>query len=151
MPMMPKSFDEVIAKLLQQGCTIYSPDWDFTMPRSRPERTTSMDFSDPQKPDWDPTPKDIEECCGVWVETNEFAIEDGEDEYMNVVPYYDGDDGPYGLNDYKSRAEFDYLFATCERIEPIPPQCVPGYEDPTPAPDWKADEVRRYPRKTEWD
>ena len=139
MPMMPKSFDEVIAKLILQGSTINVPQLDWSMPCPRPESTTSMDFSDPQKPDW-PTPKDIEECC--W----KYKHEDSDDTYTIY---------PSSLSNWKSREHFDSeIVKMCGKKVPgesIPPQCVPGYEEPTPAPDWKADAVRRYPRVTEWD
>ena len=97
--------------------------------------------------------KDIRECYGVWEETNERTIwEDDGERYYKVIPYADEEEAEHvGLNIFDDRDDFEDAYKTCERIEPIPPQCVPGYEEPAQAPDWKANTVRRYPRVTEWD
>ena len=86
-------------------------------------------------PDW-PDDDDYRECCGVWM--------NGDEQVINVTPIM-------LRNSYGSRREFDSEFPYPDDcIEPIPPQCVPGYEEPD-EPDWKAEAVERYPRVTEWD
>lgn len=54
---------------------------------------------------------------------------DGPDVYR-VIPSASGVRVRSCLGEYKSRSEFDSAFAKCERIEPIPPQCVPGNDEP---------------------
>lgn len=83
-----------------------------------------------------PTPKDIEECCGYWYRP------DGA--LHHVTPEF------LSANFYDSRKNFDEIMKGFTRIEPIPPQCVPGYEEPE-EPDWKAEAVAKYPRVTDED
>ena len=80
--------------------------------------------------------KDIRECYGVWICNSGLPVVRG----RTVV-----------VTPKKFNRAFFYKWVKqmkMERIEPIPPQCVPEHDEPT---DWKAEAVRRYPRVTEWD
>ena len=101
---------------------------------------------------WVPTPADIRECCGVWVDKEDGDVVIVEPGYHDTY-YTDIAKKRWriGLGYYASRAEFEDDHSAYERIEPIPDQCVPGISKTETAPKWTDAAVERYPRVTELD
>ena len=119
--------DPIPETVVSHNCEAYQND--HTSPSSEPARESA----------W-PTPKDIEECCGFYKCK---SLKPGSFSIAHVTPDI--------LRNHGNRAYFDkWSKKQEERIEPIPPQCVPGYDDPE-KPDWKAEAVAKYPRVTEED
>lgn len=96
-----------------------------------------QDKKETRKTNW-PSPEDIEECCGVWLDMEADGMPNG-----NRVRITE-----HCLNDYSSRSDFEQNVGLngFTRIEPIPEQCVPGYEPPKrETPEWMREAVARYP------
>lgn len=93
---------------------------------------------------WQPNADDIRECCGVW------RLKEG-GPLHTVMP---DDLLPGNGQLFSDKHDFDRHFrdGTFNRIEPIPEQCVPGYEPPKrETPEWMREAVRLYPSQGEWD
>ena len=107
------------------------------------EQSAPSDEPIPYTPVWQPTAQDYRECCGVW------AGPDGAP--FRVTPETMRE-GIVGLPRRNSRDDFDRALRHCERIEPAPAECLPGYvEEQTPTDKLKAEAVAQWPRVTEWD
>lgn len=94
------------------------------------------DSTPPDVTDW-PTPKDVEECGGVW-------------EYPSGGTFKTL---MHDLIRWRSREDFNMDMRGYTRVEPIPAQCIQGYDprggyDPYGLTDEQRD---RWEKVTEWD
>ena len=125
------------------GCDpIPAPDRVPVSDPKEPERRLAEphDSEPPRETAWQPTYQDYQECCGDW------KRRDGAFEHITPesLPVF-----------YKSRNDFVFKQMThgMKRIEPIPEQCIPGYQEPRRERNYGLTEEQRerWARVTEWD